>query len=345
MKIKVLLILFLFTSLLSFGQKSKKVFTAKVIKDLPQGSLPFYDTDESFVDVLVSFKKDIDTSKHKLVYGMQEKSNLPNKPDIYFGLLSSFPYPQAQVRIPINDTFLRSGNYSINFRLYNIDEQLISEEKVVFQTLRKKNNFFKTQELAQDSLYDNPLNIDISKTFVAKYDFERLRKNILALNPICNKTQAGAMQQLMRDQNIEYLQRFFFNFWKEKNPLHPEEEWKAYAEKLNYVAKKYGSGAYPGYKTDRGRVYLQYGPPNRSINASNERGTRPYEVWFYSNISNYTNVSILFVQVSARANDRVILHASNPNFYNNPNWQQQLFTDPDEIGNMVGHKLYDFFKQ
>ena len=175
-------------------------------------------------------------------------------------------------------------------------------------------------------------------------DLQRIKLNIDASSVLADKAEQGALDGLTKSDNLEELQRFFYNFWYTRNPQNPEAEWKAYAEKLNYVADKYGYGALKGYQTDKGRLYLRYGPPNREVRASSERGTRPYEIWFYNELDKHTNLNILFVQMSSLANERVLLHSSDPEFYFNPYWASQLFTESTEQYNTNSHRVYDFFK-
>jgi GWxTD domain-containing protein len=57
-------------------------------------------------------------------------------------------------------------------------------------------------------------------------------------------------------------QTFLYRFWKSRNPIDPEGEWNKYLAKLKYVEEHFTYPLTPGYRTDMGRVYLQYGPPD-----------------------------------------------------------------------------------
>lgn len=310
-----------------------------------EGSFSFYDEKIQSFTVFVQFDGNIDTSQYSMHWAMQPKSNLSTVNTIYMQEVPSIPFPSGFLRIPLNDTFINSGNYQVAVRLVDRRTQkVVEEQKVIFQTLREPNDYYQVAELNNNTNYLDEHLVDISKTFVVQYDLERLKKNILSLNPICDKTEVRLIFELMQNEKMENLQRFFYNFWFKRNPLNAEQEWKAYAEKLNFVAKRFASGSYPGYQTDRGKIYLKYGEPNRKINASNERGTRPYEVWFYTQMDLMNNVNLLFVQMGKMANDRVLIHSSSPQFFYNPNWQELVFTDANEVQNKLTHKVYEFFK-
>ncbi len=74
--------------------------------------------------------------------------------------------------------------------------------------------------------------------------------------------------------------------WKSRDPLPgtPENEFlRQVRERLQYVMQHFREGATPGYRTDRGRVYLQYGPPDGVERGELATGGR-YEIWIYRDL-------------------------------------------------------------
>ena len=61
---------------------------------------------------------------------------------------------------------------------------------------------------------------------------------------------------------LEEKQAFFYLFWTERDALNAADRWKEYRGWLEHVDKVFSYPNTPGYRTDRGRVYLQYGPPD-----------------------------------------------------------------------------------
>jgi len=58
--------------------------------------------------------------------------------------------------------------------------------------------------------------------------------------------------------------RFINNFWeiRDPTPYTPDNEFKLEMEqRYEYVSKYFKEGSIPGWKTDRGRIYLMLGPP------------------------------------------------------------------------------------
>ena len=309
--------------------------------------MPFYDIDEKFIDVMISIDPKLKVEDYIIEYAFQNQSTALSMMDIYNKIIS-IPNATFDAKIPLNDTFIKSGNYKLVLRLKEKAKQkLLQEQDFNFQTLRKPNTYYssnrKSGPLISKRIKNSTNNINISTTFVNKYDLNRLQQNIAALVPIAEIPEQGAMNGMIGNTNIDELRRFFYNFWYSRNPEGPEAEWKLYADKLNYCSRKFAYGSFKGYETDMGRIYLRYGAPNRTVKASNERGTKPYEIWFYSELDKHTNLNILFAQIGSLTNERAILHSSDPSFYFNPNWATQLFTDFSERLNTNSHRVYDFF--
>lgn len=104
---------------------------------------------------------------------------------------------------------------------------------------------------------------------------------------------------------------FIENFWERRNPNpgNPENEFKEeYYRRIAYANEHYASGI-PGWKTDRGRIYIMYGPPNEieshpsggtyerpASEGGGETSTFPFEDWTYNYIDGIgNNIQLEFV--------------------------------------------------
>lgn len=81
---------------------------------------------------------------------------------------------------------------------------------------------------------------------------------------------------------------FMEHFWAIRNP-DPGAPTNNYKEehyrRLSYVDQWYSSppGAGNGWRTDRGRIYIQLGAPKQKAQYLSASQTRPFEIWFYDN--------------------------------------------------------------
>ena len=118
------------------------------------------------------------------------------------------------------------------------------------------------------------------------------------------------------------MRRFFYSFWSNRSP-DPEAAWVAYRKEVVKVNKLFGCRVMKGYETDRGYVYLKYGPPNTMMDRFNEMDAYPYTIWHYYRAGKYTNRRFVFYQPDLVSNCLVLLHSEVPGEIQNPRWNQK----------------------
>ncbi len=128
---------------------------------------------------------------------------------------------------------------------------------------------------------------------------------------IISDEERKAFKQLNTD---EERQNFVEQFWLRRDPT-PDTEENEFKEehyrRIAYANEHYASGI-PGWKTDRGRIYIVYGPPDEIEShpsggtyerpmeeGGGETSTYPFEDWRYRYIEGIgTNVMIEFVDTT-----------------------------------------------
>ena len=141
------------------------------------------------------------------------------------------------------------------------------------------------------------------------------------VGPIISKDEEDAWKKLRTNEERE---KFIESFWRLRDPDPDTEEneyREGYYERIAYVNEHFSSGI-PGYKTDRGRVYLKYGKPDDveshpaggayerdSSEGGGSTSTYPFEKWFYRNIPGRPGADIEFVDPTGTGEYRL---ARNP---------------------------------
>lgn len=238
---------------------------------------------------------------------------------------------------------LASGNFDLILSLMNDSSQVLDVKKAGFQLLRN------SSEKIRDEYYELEANIKgnivkLENTFVAKYDMETLKRNINALHPIAEGIEQKVIRDVTTLDDIQFLRQFFYNFWYNRNASDPEDEWKKYAARLNYVAKEYGTSTQPGYETDRGRIFIQYGEPQKIEKVPSEKDALPYEIWFYKFIESHSNISFLFYQPGMLGTQMFLLTSNLDGENRNPYWKETLLLDPNNGDNKLTHRVFEYFK-
>jgi GWxTD domain-containing protein len=125
---------------------------------------------------------------------------------------------------------------------------------------------------------------------------------------IITDDERAAFKKLSTDDERE---QFVEQFWERRNPnpSSPENEFKEeYYRRIAYANEHYASGI-PGWKTDRGRIYIMYGPADEIEShpsggsyvrtpqeGGGETATYPFETWRYRYIDGIgTNIILEFV--------------------------------------------------
>ena len=121
----------------------------------------------------------------------------------------------------------------------------------------------------------------------------------------------------------EEKEQFIEQFWRRRDPdlTTPVNEYKEeHYRRLAYVNERFKSGV-PGWKTDRGRVYIIHGPPDeiekhymgQSYTRPTEEGggqtvTYPFEIWRYRHLPGIgDNVELEFVDPSGSGEFRLAM--------------------------------------
>jgi GWxTD domain-containing protein len=120
------------------------------------------------------------------------------------------------------------------------------------------------------------------------------------------------------DERKEFIE----NFWERRNPRpgSPENLYKEwYYQRIIYANEYFGSGI-PGWKTDRGRIYITHGPPDMIAfhagggpydHAGSEGGgtvNHPFEEWRYGYIDGVSaNIIMEFVDIDMNGEYHLIM--------------------------------------
>lgn len=135
---------------------------------------------------------------------------------------------------------------------------------------------------------------------------------------IITDEERKAFKKLATDEERE---QFIELFWRRRDPDPDtdENEYKEeYYERIAYANEHFSSGI-PGWKTDRGRIYIKYGkadeieshptggPYNRpSYHGGGSTVTYPFEVWFYRYIPGVgSGIEIEFVDPTSTGEYRI----------------------------------------
>ncbi len=259
---------------------------------------------------------------------------------------------------------LPSGNYNLV-----VDVRNRHNDKLLY----KKVAFFRSNPSEYTGVEQTP----VSLSFAGRInDEDKLNEYLEGMAPIANEVERRDIYSLIKKPGIEEKQRFLYLFWTRREALNAESAWLEYRDRIEYVNKNFSWPRTKGVQTDRGRVYLQYGPPDFvrdeknfvstrymgggvTINQSNDPSQRvvglqgpdvpkqgqifylPYQLWRYNNLpGDDVNRCFIFWD-EFRSGFYRLLHSNAKGEVRDPLWERRLSQQqlPEEMQGEVGDQF------
>jgi GWxTD domain-containing protein len=219
---------------------------------------------------------------------------------------------------------LGSGNYHLVIDLIDENNQLRLKKKIYFQRLNRR------MEISQLQAIDD--NQNLVQYFGRCDNSDTLRMFVESLWPIAGTSDKERIinQSLKKDNDL--MKNFIVDFWQRRaaDTANPLKMWGMYYKSVQQALALFKCGKQKGYYTDRGRVYLQYGPPSQRSQQTNEANTFPYEIWQYYQITDavngqhYSNRKFVFVNKMLGDDCYNLIHSDMRGENNNPRWQFEV---------------------
>jgi GWxTD domain-containing protein len=237
------------------------------------------------------------------------------------------PYPQAYyiTQAKANPVVVSIGEIGI-FKLpsgnYNLITEVFSKDSVL---LASNSYFFQRSNPGIQLNLEDVSMISVENTFVDRIkDSLQLLEYVRFLYPISTPVEREFYQTRMARISAESLKKFFYAFWLRRDPVNPESAWLEYLAKVNHANREFGCKLVQGYRTDRGRVYLQYGPPNSIFESPYDSHSYPYEIWHYYHCVDQSNVKFIFYNTDLVTNDFQLLHSDKRGELQDPYWKMRV---------------------
>jgi len=221
---------------------------------------------------------------------------------------------------------LATGNYNMVIEARNQQNEVIVSKKLFFQ---------RSNPNAKLS-FAEMLSTSATNTFADKItNLDTLRESISCLFPIASGLEKAYMKNTAKSKDIVSMQQFFYGFWQRRNAATPEKAWLAYKDEVYKANFNFKTPVKKGYQTDRGRVYLQYGPPNVRSQQYSEPAAYPYEIWqYYTLNNNQRNRKFVFYSPDMVSSDFFLLHSDAQGEFNNPQWRVDLLNRMNAPGDL-----------
>lgn len=221
--------------------------------------------------------------------------------------------------IPILNEFeiteLPSGNYYLVVEVRDKDNSIVTINKQFFQRSNPNLQFDINQITSlqyQNTFVDSFRNADVLLDFIK------------CLYPISSEMERLYETNQINKSNLTTMKQFFLNFWINRSSANPEKAWYRYYAEVLKVNNSFKTPIKRGYLTDRGRVYLQYGPPNAIDRTDKDPSFYPYEIWHYYTLNNQRNKKFVFYNPDLVTNDYELIHSDANGEMSDPAWNKKI---------------------
>lgn len=212
---------------------------------------------------------------------------------------------------------LPSGNYYLVLEARDRNNEIIGYNQFFFQ---RSNSNYQIDDTALAT-------IDPEKVFSGNIsNIDTIREYISTLEPISSQIESDYAKNLVKTNDIKTMQQYFYSFWASRNPLSPQIEWENYFVQVKRVNNSFTAQRLKGYQTDRGRIFLKYGAPDRIVQNHNEPGAYPYEIWHYYTLANQRNKKFVFMTKDIVTNDFQLIHSDAIGELNNNRWTNEIYS-------------------
>lgn len=125
---------------------------------------------------------------------------------------------------------------------------------------------------------------------------------------------------------LEGKRRWLRLFWEKRDPTpgtprnEAQEDFYRRIGDANRRFREGGAAKIPGWRTDRGRIFIKYGAPDEVLNRPQAGNTRPFEVWKYTR---GRALKYVFLDQTLFGN-YVLIWTDDRREPSRPNWQEML---------------------
>ena len=166
-----------------------------------------------------------------------------------------------------------------------------------------------------------------------------------AKEPLVIVAEGGELSKWSKDLSLRAKRRFLVDFWNRRDPT-PDtpvnEARQVFYDGVAYADKHFGEKgrvSAPGWRTDRGRIYVKYGEPEEQLDRVQAGRAVPYQVWRYRRGRDRYYV---FADRSNGIGIYQLVHSNDVKEIGVPNWREIVTQEGvADIGRFLGIDFFD----
>ncbi len=279
--------------------------------------------------------KELSTDKNKYPFKKYSLSYLPSP---FFSYPDSFAYYYFEIYNPpsLFYVYFEIKDSLNNIWLSNTEEKKNVEKasfiygKIPIYALEGGIYYFKV------SLLDTFKNLlaEKEKKFIyfsqrylhKKMALEKYEDYLSFIDFFASKEEMEEFKKLEGNAKITFLKKFWSKF--DPDPSTPVNEFLTiFIARVEYADQNFGTPFKKGRYTDRGRIYIKYGPPDEVRRNPYPVEIRDWESWFYKSPSKN---QYIFMDLKGDGN-YILIYSSNPEEPGRSDWKNYVPLEEIEV--------------
>ena len=134
---------------------------------------------------------------------------------------------------------------------------------------------------------------------------------------------ASGQKKTFESYDFERKKQFISDFWATKSV----DYFNVHIRNFNYAQENFKALTIEGWRSDRGRIYITYGPPSQMEDNPADPGMKPWQAWVYTELKGQGEIVFIFGNVSGFGNYELLhsnIQAVGRSEIFDPDWQRRL---------------------
>ena len=225
---------------------------------------------------------------------------------------------------PIRISYGMSGQ---NSGAFAIQTELLDADGSILNTASESLMWYNGELLLDPSLLEG---VATRANFEKSWgSWEDVPEYLSMIAPLATLAERRLLMNLKESMDTARAAFYLTRFWQEKSPDQALESWKGYKRVVDQVDSEFGSKTLAGYRTQMGRVFLQYGAPSLVEERPFDGKNYPYQIWQYdrlvsSSTPTQQNQVFVFVDQELVGRQYTLIHSSAMGEVKDHKWQFHL---------------------
>lgn len=193
------------------------------------------------------------------------------------------------IGIILNYEFMNAGSYMLKMEIVDLDKTYLSKkfkpsgntmDTIILNADINTGKYSLKAQLFEDNKTVSHVSTDFYIDFSFIYSDKEYNDILNALSNIAMGTEISKMRFAPREER----EAIWVDFWSraaENTVLSGGLSYYDFMDRYHYVQKYFAVYNKEGYKTDFGRIYIVYGPPDEIESHPFDMETKPYVIWYY----------------------------------------------------------------